>query len=1616
MKRVLRILGKTLLWAVLGIVGLLTLAIVLLYIPPIQDFAVGKALETLNSKGDMKIEVGRFRLTFPLKIAIDSASMRTPGMDIFAGRAEANVSLMPLLKGEIRGERVELRRARFDMGGPDSAFQMNAALEYARVLDGGYNLVAQDIAVDRLLARGADVTITIRPDSVPEPEKTDSVSSPLTIALNHGVLENIRYRMSIDPSITDLGAYMGRAVVNLASFDMLAKLIKANDITVDSIDAKYIYPSAEYLAAHPLPPEAAADSAAVAASVPWTVTCDKVRISGGNALYALDGAKPVGPNFDLDYIQATEIGIAVDSFVNRGTAVRAPIRGIHARERCGVRLNLSGLFDMDSSAIRAENISLTTGASRVSLDAMMGMGATDAKAMPVALKLTADLANEDLRRLAPAQMSRIADMLPPYQPLLAEAELKGTMADLDVKSVKVEIPQHAGIKASGKIADLTDINKAVGNVALSGWIADGKWAKPLLLDAKSGRGINIPPLTVDGEATLDRGVIDGNLSAHTGSGRLALEALWNNRATAYDIDLRADDFPVQAIMPDLGLRDVTAVISASGQGFDVMSPKTDIDAKVDLVKATYQGHQYQDVTLTANLAAGRAALEAVSRNPYAAFDIKADGEISSLPYRLNLDGDVTNLDLKALGMADTATTVAARLSGSVSFDPATNQRPMLATADLDIASLNYHAGAMKIDGRDIALKFNADTALTTARLTNRDLAVDFSAGTSLDTLLARMTASTALLDRCVKRQRLAVDSLQQTLPPFALTVTAGNDNVLGNLLADFKAGFNTASLNVSNDSLLNLDARVLKFRAGETKLDTISLDIRQRGSYLTYEASVNNAPGTLDAFARIAADGYVSADRVALIFKQQNIQGETGYSFGSIINMPDTSTVALRFVPYHPIIGYKDWEMNRDNIITYNLQTHHIDANLYLHNDVSSLKLFTRHNEADSAQEAVTLQLSDIKLQDWLAINPFAPAMKGDLSADMSFSWTDKSLDGAGTLTLADFTYGRQRVGTFTIDTKAQTSAGIVRASADMFVDGQKALTLNGNLNDSTQAEPFLLDLRVIHLPLKIANPFLGADVASLSGSLNGEMDVTGDLASPVLNGWLQFDSAAARIPMLGSSFRFSDGKIPVDSSIVRFNDYTIRGLNKNPLSINGYADIKNLADVGLDLALKARNMQVVNGKKGRRGVDVYGKAYIDLDAAVKGTMSFLNVDAALKVLPGTNVTYVMPDAVNAISSRSQSDMVRFVNFADTAAVAAADTIENKGMLLNLDASLTVSSGTTLGVDLSADGKDRVQVQGEGTINYTMDYMGDERTTGRLNINQGYARYSPPMISEKNFTFQQGSYVAFNGNMLNPVLNIHADDDLRANVNSSGNSRMVTFDIILNVTGTMEQMNASFDLACADDITIENELKSMTAEQRANQAMNLMITGTYTGGNTKTVSGTATSTLYSFLESQINNWAASTIKGVDLSFGINQYEKTVDGAQTQAMTYSYRVSKSLFDDRFKIVVGGNYTTDAQADENFAENLIADISFEYMLNKQGTMYVRLFRHTGYESILEGEITQTGVGFVYKRKLHRLSDMFRFLQRHKPAVPALPDEAPAFTPAPAATQPKPTTTTTDTEKEK
>lgn len=133
-----------------------------------------------------------------------------------------------------------------------------------------------------------------------------------------------------------------------------------------------------------------------------------------------------------------------------------------------------------------------------------------------------------------------------------------------------------------------------------------------------------------------------------------------------------------------------------------------------------------------------------------------------------------------------------------------------------------------------------------------------------------------------------------------------------------------------------------------------------------------------------------------------------------------------------------------------------------------------------------------------------------------------------------------------------------------------------------------------------------------------------------------------------------------------------------------------------------------------------------------------------------------------------------------------------------------------------------------------------------------------------------------------------------------------------------------------------------------------------------------------FIEKELNQWAANSLKGVDLSFGIDSYDDEATGGRGNRTDYSYQLSKSLFNNRLKAVIGGKISSDADPDENLKENLIDDVSLEYRLTKRDNMFLKLFRHTGYESILEGEVTQTGLGFVIRKKLLKLSDLFRIMR--------------------------------------
>ena len=64
-----------------------------------------------------------------------------------------------------------------------------------------------------------------------------------------------------------------------------------------------------------------------------------------------------------------------------------------------------------------------------------------------------------------------------------------------------------------------------------------------------------------------------------------------------------------------------------------------------------------------------------------------------------------------------------------------------------------------------------------------------------------------------------------------------------------------------------------------------------------------------------------------------------------------------------------------------------------------------------------------------------------------------------------------------------------------------------------------------------------------------------------------------------------------------------------------------------------------------------------------------------------------------------------------------------------------------------------------------------------------------------------------------------------------------------------------------------------------------------------------------------------------------------------------------------------------------ETFIDNVSIEYRLDNSGTRYVKLFHDKNYESVLEGEIIETGVGIVLRKKMSHLGELFIFKSKKK-----------------------------------
>lgn len=1562
------------LWVLFGLVIFILLVPVLLYVPFVQDFAVKVASDVVYDSTGMKIGIGKFRLKFPLDISLQDVYVVEAKGDTMVRAREAlvDLKLLPLLKLDVKINRLRLNDGYYRMMAPDSSMLLKVNAGMLEVDDrSSADVRTMNILLNKTRLKDGSLSLYMNVWKKQQtPPDSASSSTPILIRANDLQLENFRFAMSMLPTIDTMNVALKRVELRNAVVDLGENLVKWDLASIGGGTFTYLTPTAEYIRTHPAPPSQPSTGP------PMRIMGDSIAVDSLSALYAVKGARPL-PGFDASYLKVDGVEIGMRGFYNESSTVRLPITRLRARERCGLSITSGrGTVGIDSVGLTLTDLSIRTPFSAIdaTADVPFALMALQPRA-DMSVKAEGRIGLPDIDAFMPALKTMTA-LVPGRKPLDFNVEADGSLADLVIHRLKAEMTGVVALTASGYAKNPLDYKKLVARVTF-----DGSLSNPALADKFLAMpDMKLPAFSIKGTAQADGLSYGADFKLLSTAGDVAAKGHVALTPEDYTADINATDVNVAQFVPDLGVGRVSASIKARGHGFNPLSGHAVTDALIDISSIDYRHRLLRDIRIDALLTnAGDLTLSASSPNRGLDFSLEGTGTIHPDNYMFDLTARLDDVDLQYYGLTDSI----CRGSGDFSLRGSAQPGKWLYDVDFEASTLDWTLPGMYIhlpDGVGVSLK--ADHLTTLFNLSTLETTADFTADAGLQSLIKSFTDASATVMKQVEGKNLEIDVLNGLLPRFSLRFNASGNGLIDQLLQSSGLTVDTVYLSLAKDSLIRGDVGAWNFNTGSMTLDTLTLSLEQRGQLLDYRAALNNRPGTLDEFARVRLNGYLGHNRLSAYLNQWNITGEQGYKIGLTAALMD-SVLTTHITPLKSTIAYLPWTFNNDNFIDINLNSKHIEANLEAKSAESSILAKTQTSE--SGNEELNVKIDNLHIQDFLRMWALAPKMTGDLNADLHVEYDNRRFTGKGSVGLGNFVYEKTALGNFDLDLDAGYGLdSSTDVNAALRVNGERALSAFANLKQGPDGlSPDSIGISLTRFPLRVANPFLGDNVV-LGGYLNGDMRMDGSFTAPLLNGAISFDSVQARIPMMDASLRFGQDLVSVRDNLVTFDKFEIFGANSNPLTLEGTVNARKFSDIIFNLSANASNFQLIKSDKRSKG-DLFGKIFLNLNAQVTGPMRLLNVHGNVNLLGTTDATYRLNMEPAQLSSQTDEGVVKFVNFNDSTLVAEKDTVASSPLNMRVDAQLVISPGTQIEVLLSSNGTDKVEVTPTASLHYFQNYMGDMSLNGTLTLGEGMVRYSVPVIGEKTFEFNPQSHIVWNGNILDPILNIRATDEVKANITSGNDSRLVNFLVTLIASNTLDNPHIAFDLSTNDDLSIQNELQSMSADQRQTQAMNLLLYGQYMGMNTKAKAASG-NFLYSFLESQLNSWAAKNIRGVDLTFGVNQYDKTSNGVSNTETSYSYQVSKSLFNNRFKIQVGGNYSTDS-ADDEIAQNLVSDVSFEYILKQTQTlnMAVRLFRHTGYESILEGEITEMGAGFVMKRRLSNLRSLFRFRRRHREFTP-------------------------------
>jgi hypothetical protein len=548
------------------------------------------------------------------------------------------------------------------------------------------------------------------------------------------------------------------------------------------------------------------------------------------------------------------------------------------------------------------------------------------------------------------------------------------------------------------------------------------------------------------------------------------------------------------------------------------------------------------------------------------------------------------------------------------------------------------------------------------------------------------------------------------------------------------------------------------------------------------------------------------------------------------------------------------------------------------------------------------------------------------------------------------------------------TKSKILGLNVNIIQGTVKIVEIKGQLNTGKEKDNIDLDVVAQKIYLRMFARFVKDYISDLKGVASGNLHITGSFSDPVVDGKLRFQKTSFIVNYLNTQYNLSD-EVTLTDKWIGFNSVTINDTKGNTAIASGKIYHEHFKDFRFDVALNAGKFQVLNTNSSQNNL-YYGSAYVSGALFVKGALSNVIIDAAVKSERGTQIFIPLSNTDEV----SQSDFITFVKHDTLNKVPEKyNNVDLSGITMNFDLEVTPDAEVQLIFDSKIG--DIIKGRGTGNIKMEINTLGIFKMYGEYTIDDGDYLFTLQNIVNKRFEVEKGGTIRWNGNPYDAEINLNAVYGLRASLydllGDSTLKKRIPVECKLNMTNKLMNPTIKFGVEIPNiDDNIAAQVRKVVPEndeqENSNQVFSLLVLGRFATprGLSADPSSGVSSNASELLSNQLSNWASHISKDVDIGFNY----RSGDDISREEMELA--LSTQLFNDR--VTVDGNVGVANSNTTQNTSNIVGDFNVDVKINRDGKLRVKGFNKSNNGLINSNTYTQ-GVGLFFREEFDTLSDL-------------------------------------------